>query len=222
MAPLWWYTKSPAALERQAGEQTAALLRQLAALETDFPTSDEFAIEVATDVIRDRNSVPNISILSHFIEIAKILYTTEAFTLAAIPEPPPLLDTIDGVRYREFLMQQHAKLADRSAFDAFRAALVETFTDFSNALPSIACTEPGKLREEQSAPLSIPVTDTLPDIAKQVEDLILPFHAEKLRSFGLFSNCATNSIAICTTFRACPSRPRIRNPPNSLPEDYAE
>ena len=186
-AAFYWHTKSPAALERQAGEQIAVLLRQLAALDTDFPTVEDFSFEIVKEAMHGRTLVPNISILSRFIELAEALYTAEAFTLAAIPEPPPLLDTIEGARYRELLTRQYTKLADPAAYSAFRAALVEAFADLCNALPSTACSEPGALRGEAAAPLSIPLTDTLPNIAKQVEDLIFPFYVEKARSFGLFA-----------------------------------
>lgn len=186
-AAFYWHTRSPAALERRAREKTAALLRQLAALDTDFPTANDFSTDLIKQVMEGRSVVPNISIVTRFIEIVEGLYTTEAFTLAAIPEPPPLLDTIEGAQYREFLMRQHAKLADRPAFDAFRAALVETLADFSNALPPVACVAPDKNQSDRSPALSVPLTDTLPNLAQQVEDLILPFYTEKARSLGLFA-----------------------------------
>jgi hypothetical protein len=181
----WWQVRSPAARERQARDKTAVMLRQLAALEYDFPSGETFADDFVEE-LKGRSAILDPAILDASRRIAENLLDAEAFTLSVIPEPPALLDSIEGARYRQLLANQHRKLADRSAFDAFRTTLLETLSGLTSALPQ-PCRAEGEQAGSGSAALRIGLIDVLPDVARQVEDVILSFYAEEPRSLELFS-----------------------------------
>ncbi len=193
-AALYWYTASPAAKERQARQRTAELLRALAALDFDFPLTQTFSADVLQAVLtRVGDATPCPAILSAFTQIAEELYIAEEFTLTGIVEPPALLDTIEGARYREKLVRQRAKLADATAFETTRQTLIDIFVEIAKGLPPVARqsaaeTTPGRDNATPIAAFSVPLIDILPDVGKQVEEVIFGFYAQKARSRELFAD----------------------------------
>jgi len=189
----YWYTKSPAARERYARERTGTLLHQVAALDTDcFPAVDQFSTDVIAELLHNRSLIPPAHILNSIGDAADELYIAENFRLSAIPDPPPLLDTIEGSRYYDQVQHQYIKLADESAFQIFRATILASFRDFVDSLPPPTL-QPRELVIDQvegrapSLSFSLPLIDMLPNIGQRVEDLILPFYSQEVRSHQLFS-----------------------------------
>jgi hypothetical protein len=193
----YWYTKSPAALERDARNRTAKILNQAATIDPQFPSAHDFSHQVISKLLeeRDRSAYPCYPVAVSLMHAADVLYEAEAFTLAAIAPPPPVLDSIEGARYRDRTSQHLVKLNNPSTLGIVYETLNESFTSFVHALPPAALQPAQELVDtvwalsdglDRPPVLSVPLIDVLPHVAQRIEDLIVPFYSDKVHSLGLF------------------------------------
>jgi hypothetical protein len=170
----WSKNKSPAAQERKAREHTQQLYQSAKALTPNARDPDAFAHEVLS-----RLPATHEAIRLALGTTAASLYEKE-YPAGALPPPPPVCNSIEGARYRDFLSAYAAKARETIPLHVVRDVLVESFTDFIGLLPS--------LPPDGRSPFSVPLVDLVDDEKLLVQALMVPFVIGDARQYGLFAD----------------------------------
>lgn len=175
----WYFTLSGHAREVRARRRVAKSLQKLSAVNTEsLPGETLFGIEVASRLGVEHQLDP--AVTEVFEGVAADLYRAERFTLPYMEEPPDRLDSIAGARYRQTIQDRTARLANPAVVDAFRDAVMDSFTALSVALPP-----------QVGSPyltFEVPLAAVVRDLPQVLTDCILPFYAETTYKHGLFED----------------------------------
>jgi hypothetical protein len=184
-----WYANRPTPTD-QLYAQT-----QQRGIVANFPDPDKFMeayLDRFIDAIRDDSPAYRISLI--MANITSALYKDENLNN---PLPPLIAaNTIEEGRYRDQLIAYQRKTADAPrTLEVFNRTLGKCYLDFIAALPSIAKTTPVEFAKcedaEVDAIATFPLIDVLPEAAKYVWHLTLPFFSEDVEQIGLFADVRT-------------------------------
>jgi len=179
-----WYINRPTPTD-QIYAQT-----QQRSVSANFPDTEKFMeafIDRFIDAIREE--LPAYHIYLTMVRITELLYKEENLNN---PLPPLIAaNAIEEGRYRDQLIAHQRKSADAPrTLEVFNGTLGKCYLDFIAALPSIAKSTPDEFAkcDEVEPFATFPLIDTLPDAAKLVLPLILPFFKEDGDQLGLFAD----------------------------------
>jgi Type IV secretion-system coupling protein DNA-binding domain len=192
---VWWFQWSPWARDAQRRQEIQALYEQAKATSEALalPAPDDFARDVLVKVSeRLGGLLPPCSGLMHYMNVPAILYHAENLTAERLAPPPAVDDKILLGRYRDDLSARIVKMQQPNLIDLVAEPLVDGLADFLSHLPrpflstdeQISACADGTLQQPR---FSISMLDMLHSPGQAVEDLILPYYAEKIRSAGLFT-----------------------------------
>ena len=212
--------------QQQARDDLDALYQQARYLRehSQLPDATGFADRIITDLGRDGDRHPSAGMLGTMLRIPDELY--EAEKLDTIPSPPPIPDSIIAARYRDQLVGLISKLSDPALMDVAAGAVVDSFKNFAETLPPAALHSSEELiaQVEDRAPaaqFTVPLIDMLPDAGRSVEELILPYYGEKVRSLGLFANLRERFDRNLHAVSKVPYRPGNKDSPQLImPTDH--
>lgn len=156
----------------------------------NFPDAEKF-MEAYLSRFLDatRDDLPAYSIYLTIAHITEGLYECEKLTN---PLPPlAAVNAIEEGRYRDRLIAYQRKTADAPhTLEVFNATLGKCYLDFIAALPAIAKATPAQFAkcEDVDAFATFPLVDVLPDVARLVWSVMLPFFSEDVEQLGLFTD----------------------------------
>lgn len=179
-----WYASRPTPTD-QLYAQT-----QQRSVSANFPDSEKFMeafIDRFLDAIRD--DLPSYNVYLAMMHTTEALYKEENLNN---PLPPLIAaNAVEEGRYRDQLIAHQRKTGDAPrTLEVFNATLGKCYLDFINALPPIAKSTPLEFAkcDEVEPFATFPLIDIVPDAAKLVMPMILPFFKEGADDFGLFAN----------------------------------
>jgi hypothetical protein len=179
-----WYVNRPTPTDQLYAQA------QQRSITANFPDPEKFIdayIDRFLDAIRD--DLPSYQIYLAMAHIADALYKHENLNS---PLPPiTAANSIEEGRYRDQLIAHQRKTADApNTLEVFNATLGKCYLDFIAALPPIAKASPDEFAkcDELEPFATFPLIDVLPDVAKLVMPLMLPFLAEDVEQLGLFAD----------------------------------
>jgi len=179
-----WYVNRPTPTD-QLYAQT-----QQRSVSANFPATDKFMdayIDRFIDAIRE--DLPAYHIYLAMVHITEAIYREENLNN---PLPPLIAaNEIEEGRYRDQLIAHQRKTVDAPrTLEVINATLGKCYLDFIDALPSIAKATPAEFAkcDEVESFATFPLIDVLPDAAKLVMPLMLPFFREDVDQLGLFAD----------------------------------
>jgi hypothetical protein len=179
-----WYMHRPTPTDQLYAQA------QQRSITANFPAPEKF-IDAYIDRFLDaiREDLPSYQIYLAMAHIADALYKEENLNN---PLPPiAAANSIEEGRYRDQLIAHQRKTADAPhTLEVFNATLGKCYLDFIAALPPIAkATSDEFAKCDEVEPFAtFPLIDVLPDAAKLVMPLMLPFFAEDVEQLGLFAD----------------------------------
>jgi Type IV secretion-system coupling protein DNA-binding domain len=179
-----WYTHRPTPTD-QLYAQT-----QQRGLSANFPDPEKYLdafINRFIDAVRD--DLPAYQIYLAMVHITDALYKEENLNNPLPPLVPA--NTIEEGRYRDQLIAHQRKTQDAPrTLEVFNTTLGKCYLDFIAALPPIAKATPAEFAkcDEVQPFATFPLIDIVPDAAKLVMSIILPFFKEDTDQLGLFAN----------------------------------
>ena len=150
------YYNSDANQERRSKEHTLALY-QAAKSTRDVPDRITFGKAVYRSLPDD---LPE-PVVDALLTVALDLYDMELFA-NAIPEPPPICNSIEGARYRDMLSKLSGKGQD--AYDRMLATVERSYGHLADAVPSVS-----------AGPFRVPLHSVLQRPNQTIQDFVLPY-----------------------------------------------
>lgn len=155
-----WYTNHPSVCERREREHLHSLYREAKRTTPTMLSKEEFGGELYRDVPQLPDALETV-----LLRVALDLYDAEEFAEPVRP-PPPICNSMEGARYKDYLSAHTAKIADlASTIDAL-TAISMSYKKFLSHLPS---------HVEQTASFDVPLIALLDDPGQAIEDLSIPF-----------------------------------------------
>jgi hypothetical protein len=179
-----WYMHRPTPTDQLYAQA------QQRSITANFPEPEKF-IDAYIDRFLDaiREDLPSYQVYLTMAHIVDALYKHENLTN---PLPPiAAANSIEEGRYRDQLIAHQRKTADAPhTLEVFNATLGKCYLDFIAALPPIAKASPDEFAkcDELEPFATFPLIHVLPDAAKLVMPLMLPFFAEDVEQLGLFAD----------------------------------
>ncbi len=160
------YQQSPSVQERKARERTHQLYKEIRA-STPRPLSKEHFGRAVYQQLPYEGKPEHIR--EAVIRAILDLYDLEEHLVDDLPPPPPMCNTIEGAKYRDFLSAYSAKAHSPHATETAMAVIVESLSGFLAYVP-----------DEQSgtAFASVPLVHLLPDPGQAITDTITPYYQE--------------------------------------------
>ena len=204
------YQNSEKVQERKAREHTEELYQRTLAQRTDVPDKIEFAERVYEFMPDD---LPD-DLADTMLGGALTLYDAELFNFS-IPKPPPVCNSIDGARYRDFLSEHGRKLANPAAIEIAIRTIGESYGAFLRNLSGV--------RNTKDAIFTVPVSQHMENVGKAIVALVVPFYQSEAMQNGLFSSLRYTLDANQYEASGIPHTPTNRGHPDLIdPEDYEE
>src|SRR6516165_12076262 len=158
-------------------------------ISANFPDTEKFMdahLDGLLDAIQEKP--PAYGVFRAMAQITEALYKTENLNNPL----PPLVggSEIAEGRYRDELIAQQRKTVDAPrTLAVFNETLGKAYLDFIATLPPIATSTPEAFSkcDEQQAFATFALIYVLPDSARSVTALMLPFFAEQVSDIGLFT-----------------------------------
>lgn len=179
-----WYVNRPTPTDQLYAQA------QQRGITAAFPDPDKFMeayLDRFLDAIRD--DLPAYSVFLAAANITEAFYKHEKLTN---PLPPfAAANAIEEGRYRDQLIAYQRKTQDAPhTLEVFNATLGKCYLDFIAALPPIAKATPDEFAKcgEAEPFATFPLVDVLPDPAKLVWSVMLPFFREDVEALGLFAD----------------------------------
>lgn len=166
-----WKVAGPAAQERKQRQLLNQLYEEAKLISPDTLSEGEFA----SAVMQALPSLPE-GLHDAMYEAVVALYDAELFG-DTVPPPPPIANSLEGARYKDFLSKQMAKIASSVSTEIAVGTIIRSFEQFLYHLP---------IALNQGDTFTVTVTHLLDDINYAVEDIILPFFGEEAE--GLFDD----------------------------------
>ena len=155
-----WRTSSPAVLERREREHIESLYNEARRITPDTLSKQEFG----THVYEALSPLPD-ALENAFIAVALDLYDAEEFA-EPLQKPPPICNSMEGARYKDYLSARTAKIADiASTIDAL-TAITLSYKQFIRHLPPLS---------DDDGTFTVPLIDLLDEPGEAITDLITPF-----------------------------------------------
>lgn len=167
----WRYYHSPKYLEQKAKEHTHRLYQLAQAKFGRSYTKEEFGSAVYK---RMHKGTPE-DLDDELLSIALTLYDEEHFN--ALLPPPDICNSIEGAKYRDYLSAQMAKDNVQSS-DIAITCIADALNGFIRCVPPI----------EERGIATVPITSFMGNVGEVLEDIILPFFQDDVRTAGLFKN----------------------------------
>ncbi len=155
----------------------------------NFPDEEQFLkahIERLLAEVRDHP--PAYELFLTMVRITEALYKAENLNNPLPPLRPA--NAIEEGRFRDQLIAHQRKSADAPrTLEVFNTTLGACYLDFITALPPIAKTTQAEFEQcdEVEAFATFPLIDVLPEPARLVTPLILPFFRDDVEQLGLFA-----------------------------------
>ena len=168
-------------------DSTPQLRDDVARLLKQFPDSNIFLsqfVEKLDDLLLRNNCVsPSKSIVQPFIHVVTSLYNAEGFTA-----PPPfssaIINTLEGARYRDHLLDLHRKATRASTtLDGMYWTLSNSLLGLMRELPALAF-------DQSEGTTTVPLLEII-DVPKAVSSVTAPFLNEGLNLLGIFAAIRT-------------------------------
>ena len=169
---LWhWRHNSPQAQERKAREHTNKLYEEAQAYlrAAERPSFDVMAADLLLELPR----VPD-GFVAAFAKTMDDLYDLEGFRLKKLPPPPLVCDSIEGARYRDYLIKVTSLMENTRLLEDAKTILAESLSYFLSALPQSAFAH----QDEERMHYDMAVEHSFSDIGAVVHCIILPFYRD--------------------------------------------
>ncbi len=167
------HQNSPSVQERKAREHTNELYHRACNTTSAVPEKMEFGTRVYKALPHD---LPD-ALVDEMLATALHLYDAELFAIP-IPEPPPICNSIEGARYRDFISEHAAKLSNAAAPEIAIRTISESYRAFLAQVP--------KMHAQDDATFTVPLSDQMADMGNAIEALVLPYYKENAEQCGLF------------------------------------